>query len=99
MKRILIVLAALGSPLVWFASHSAQFALAPLTCPWRSNLVLWVVLLVALILDLGSGLFAWRLEPPTMPRWLALGGAALSAAFFIVIIAQAIPLLILGGCA
>lgn len=104
MKTTLFRLMALSSPIVWFASHTAQFALAPLTCAWRSNAILWLASAIALMLDAGSGLFAWsqcKPEPQNaavMPRWLALSGVLLSAAFFLVIVAQAIPTFILGGC-
>ncbi len=104
MKTTLPRLIALSSPFIWFASHTAQFALAPLTCTWRSNAILWIASALALMLDAGSGLFAWsqwNREPHTaaaMPRWLSLSGIFLSTSFFIVIIAQAIPTLILGGC-
>ena len=38
-------------------------------------------------------------DRPPMPPWLALSGMVLSASFFIVIAAQAIPSLMLEGCA
>ena len=98
MRRFLLTTAVLASPLVWFASHSAQFALSPWTCPWRSNIALWLVVFVALLLDAGSGILAWKQQPDVMPRWLSISGAALSAGFFVVIVAQAIPVLMLGGC-
>ena len=101
--------AALASPLIWFANHTAQFALSPLACVWHSNLVLWIVVGTALLLDAGCGLVAWSAwqkrapegmpESAPMPPWLAMSGVVLSAGFFIVIIAQAIPDLMLAGCA
>jgi hypothetical protein len=102
--------AALASPLVWFANHTAQFALAPLACRWHSNVVLWVVAAIALALVAASGSAAWAewgksaqaTEPSAaavMPPWLAASGVILSASFFIVIVAQMIPTFILGWCA
>jgi hypothetical protein len=101
--------AALASPMIWFASHAIQFSLAPLTCPWQSNAILWMVTGAALVLDLVSGWaawIAWQRQPaagvpgaPPMPRWLSLSGMVLSGSFFLVIAAQSIPSLMLGGCA
>lgn len=98
--------AALASPVIWFANHSVQFALAPLACRWQSNVILWIVAAAALLLDVGCGAVAWhawqRAEESAvsiMPPWLALSGVVLSASFFIVIVAQMIPTFILGWCA
>jgi hypothetical protein len=106
---------ALASPLVWFANHAAQFALAPLACLWKSNLILWIVFIAALVLDAACGAVAWNAwrrapssgsgqeaaaaEAGIMPPWLAISGVSLSIAFFIIITAQMIPTLILGWCA
>jgi hypothetical protein len=96
--------AALASPLIWFASQSVQYALSPLTCAWQSNAVLWLATAVALILDAASGYVAWRQwqqagsHTASIPPWLAMSGVTLSAGFFLVIVAQAIPTLILAGC-
>ena len=90
----------LGAPLIWFANHGAQFALAPLACAQRSNAVLWIVAIVALLLDAGCGLAAWTLwhggeKPNTV---VAASGMALSVSFFIVILAQMIPSLMMAAC-
>lgn len=100
--------AALASPVIWFASHAIQFALAPLTCQWQSNAILWTVAGASLLLELLSGWAAWtawQTQPavgmpgaPPMPRWLSLSGMLLSGVFFLVIAAQSIPSLMLGGC-
>lgn len=102
----LIRTAALASPVIWFAGHAIQFALAPLTCPWQSNAILWMVTGAALVLELVSGWaawLAWQCQPasgaPPMPRWLSLSGMVLSGSFFLVTAAQSIPSLMLGGCA
>jgi len=101
--------AALFSPVVWFAYHTAHFAVAPLACTWHSNMVLWIVALVALVMDAASGVVAWSAwqkrvpegapSETQMPPWLALSGVALSVSFFIVIAAQMIPDLMMAGCA
>jgi len=97
--------AALASPLVWFANQVAQFALAPLACVWHSNLMLWIVAAAALLLDTGCGVVAWSAwqkradeDAMPMPPWLALSAVMLSASFFVVIVAQTIPILMLAGC-
>ena len=97
--------AALASPLIWFANHAAEFALAPLACLWHSNMVLWTVAAVALLLDSGCGVVAWSAwqkradeNAAPMPPWLAMSGVILSASFFVVIAAQMIPILMLAGC-
>jgi hypothetical protein len=99
-----IRICALASPVIWFASHGVQFALAPLACAWQSNAILWMGAGAALLLELGSGWaawMAWKRQPETgapMPRWLSASGMALSASFFLVIVAQSIPNLMLRGC-
>ncbi|HWF07945.1 MAG TPA: hypothetical protein VG297_05745 [Bryobacteraceae bacterium] len=109
MKNFLLAAAALASPLIWFASLWAGFALAPITCTSRSNAALWIVAAASLLLVCGSGVVAWsqwnQPQPEgnlparaPMPRWLAMSGIVLSGGFFIVIVAQAIPSLILNGC-
>jgi hypothetical protein len=94
--------AALASPLIWFASQSVQYALTPLTCAWQSNAILWLATIVALLLDAASGYIAWRqwqLSPAaSIPPWLAMSGVTLSVGFFLLIVAQAIPTLLLQGC-
>lgn len=97
--------AALASPLIWFANHLAQFALAPWACLWHSNLVLWIVAAAALLLDAACGFVAWSAgqrpagkDAAPVPPWLAMSGVMLSAGFFVVIAAQMIPSLMLAGC-
>jgi hypothetical protein len=93
--------AALGSglflaPLAWFASLEANFALAPLACTDYGKSALLVVSVGALALAAAGGASAWTQR--NFHRRLAIAGAALSAFCALVIIAQAIPNLMLGGC-
>ncbi|MBV9156258.1 MAG: hypothetical protein JO097_08335 [Acidobacteriaceae bacterium] len=101
----------LAGPIVWLLSFEAIFALAPWACVFQAKLALYLVSLVALALAAGSGLLAWRewsalgKELPgdgegALPRSrvMAIGGVLLSAMFFLVILAQAIPELLLGAC-
>jgi hypothetical protein len=103
MKEWLISAGILGSPIVWFANYETQFALSPLACAWNSNAILLIVAAVALLLVAGSGVAAWfrwqTLPENSMPRGIAMSGMILSGSFLIVIVAQAIPDVMLGGCA
>jgi hypothetical protein len=101
----------LAGPIVWLVSFEATFALVPWACLFQAKLALYIVRILALALAAGSGLLAWRQwselgrEQPgegagALPRScvMALGGVLLSSLFFIVILAQAIPELILRPC-
>jgi uncharacterized protein involved in response to NO len=84
------------APLVWFASLETNLALAPLACSGHEKNILWLVSGVALCLALASALLAWTQR--SFHHRLAVSGAAISALCSIVIVAQTIPNLILGGC-
>jgi hypothetical protein len=84
------------APIVWFASLEANFALAPLACAGHGKSLLLLVSAVAFSLALIGGLLSWTQR--AFHRRLAASGAVISALFSIVIIAQAIPNVMLGGC-
>jgi len=93
--------AALGTglilpPVAWFASLEGNFALAPLACAGHGKGVLLLVSFVAVALAASGGMLAWTQR--TFHRRLAVSGAVISALCTIVILAQAIPNLVLGGC-
>jgi hypothetical protein len=101
----------LAAPIVWLVSFEANFALVPWACLFEAKLALYIVRILALALAAGSGVLAWRQwselgrEQPgegagALPRSriLALGGVLLSSLFFLVILAQAIPEVILQPC-
>ncbi len=101
----------LAGPIVWLISFEANFALAPWACVTQGKAALYAVSIGALVLSGGSGLLAWRewgdlgKQPPgdsegTLPRSriMALGGVLSSALFFLVILAQAIPEVMLKAC-
>jgi hypothetical protein len=101
----------LAGPIVWLISFEANFALSPWACVTRGKAALYAVSILALLLSAGSGLLAWRewgelgKEPPgdsegALPRrrMMAMGGVLLSGLFCLVILAQAIPELILKAC-
>jgi hypothetical protein len=84
------------APLVWFASMEGNFALAPLACAGHGKGLLLLISAMALALAIASGFMAWAQR--TLHRSLAMSGAVISALCSLIIIAQAIPNLILGGC-
>ena len=100
-------------PTVWFVSLETNFALAPWACIFETKLALHIVSLLAFGISAAAGVLAWRqwklmgLEMSDQGgdtlalargRVMALSGVLLSTMFCIVIIAQAIPNLILGAC-
>jgi hypothetical protein len=96
MKQAILGTGLILAPIAWFASLEANFALAPLACSGHGKSILLLVSATALGLAVASGLLAWT--QLTLHRRLAVSGAVISALFTIVIVAQAIPNLILGGC-
>ena len=84
------------APIAWFASLEVNFALAPLACIGHSKSILLLVSAIAFGLAVSSGLLAWTQRD--LHRRLAVSGTVVSALFSIVILAQAVPNLILGGC-
>jgi hypothetical protein len=96
MKALVLAAGLVLPPMAWFASLEANFALAPLACAGHGRSMLLLVSALALGLTVASGLLACRQR--TFHSRVALSGAAVSALFSIVILAQAIPNLMLGGC-
>jgi hypothetical protein len=101
----------LAGPIVWLISFQTNFALVPWACIFQAKLALYVVTLIALIACAGSGFLAWREwralgaelnfegpGPAPRSRMMALSGVVLSTGFFLVIVAQAIPEVILKDC-
>lgn len=112
MKRSLLLWGmALASPVVWFASFGASYAVAGAACAMHWKPALYVISLVALLITVGCGVAAWsqwqRLGreypgdaagPVPASRALVSGGVLLSALFSIVILAQILAQAILGPC-
>jgi hypothetical protein len=96
MKQALLGTSLVLAPMAWFVSLEANFALAPLACSGHGKSILFLVSAVALSLAVASGFLAWTQR--TLHRRLAVSGAMISALCSIVIVAQAIPNLMLGGC-
>jgi hypothetical protein len=96
MKQAVLGTGLIMAPLAWFGSLEANFALARLACAGHGKSALLLVSAAALSLAIASGLLAWTQR--NFHRRLAVSGAVISALFAIVIVAQAIPNLMLGGC-
>lgn len=101
----------LGGPLIWLLSFGARWSLSGAVCAFQWKPALFVIALVALLLTAGTGLLSWTewqrvgREMPgeaggAIPRSriLALFGVALSALSILLIVAQAIPDIMLGAC-
>ena len=96
MRQALLGTGLVLAPLAWFTSLEANFALAPFVCAGHGKSLLLLVSATALGLTVASGLLAWTQR--SFHRRLAISGAVVSALFGIVIVAQAIPNAMLGGC-
>jgi hypothetical protein len=111
IRDSILWLVVLTGPLVWMLSFGAVFALSGWTCTWNSKLALYLVSCAALLLTESAGVAAfgqWRAIGKEWPgesggavsraRAMAIAGIALNLMFFVVIIGQSIPQLLLVGC-
>jgi hypothetical protein len=112
MKRDLALwIGILAGPIVWLLSLEANFALVPWACVFQAKLALHIVSIVALILAASAGVLAWRQWKNLGKEWpgsgggalprsrvMAVGGVLMSAMFFLVILAQAMPTVLLSAC-
>jgi hypothetical protein len=110
-RNLILWIVVLGAPLAWLCSFEAIFALAPWACTFQSKLALYGVSGAALIACAGCGALAWTQwkslgeggpssEAGVLPRsnFMAIGGLILSAGCFMIVVAQAIPEIMLGAC-
>jgi len=101
----------LAPPIAWLCSFEAVFALAPWACTFQTKVALYLIFLCTLLVELSIGALAWRLWKTTGREWathaegslprkrfMAIGGLVFSAGFALVVVAQAIPSLVLGAC-
>lgn len=101
----------LSGPVVWMLSFGAVFSLSGWTCSWGSKLALYLVSLAALLLTGSAAAAAFRQWKTVGKDWpgesggsasraraMAIAGIALNVMFFVVIIGQSIPQLLLVGC-
>ena len=102
---------ALTGPAVWFVEQCANFALAPWACTLAWKPALYAVSVAALIVTAAAGFGSWtewRQTGEAYPaeaggaiassRTMAIAGVALSAMFFLVIVAHVISEVILSAC-
>jgi hypothetical protein len=112
MKRdVILWTGVLAGPIVWLFSFEANYALAPWACTFQAKIGLYLVSLAALVLCALSGTLAWREWTALGKQWpggvggsearsriMAIGGVLMSAMFFLVVLAQAIPSVVLQAC-
>jgi ABC-type Fe3+-siderophore transport system permease subunit len=102
----------LGSPLIWLVSFGAQWSLSGWVCAFQWKPALFVITVLSLLLVAGSGMLSWfewqrvgremageagGVVPRT--RLMAIFGVVLSVLSIVLILATAIPNLMLGACA
>lgn len=104
-----LITGVVAGPLAWFAQLQATYALVPWACARGHRFVLLAATLGAVAISVLGGLAAWKSwrghaplpgEPREIEgaRLLSLLGIALSVSFVVVLLASAIPTLILGPC-
>ena len=112
MKRdLLLWTGVLAGPLVWLVSFGARWSLAGWVCAFQWKPALLVISLVSLLAAAGCGMLSWTewqrvgREMPgegggaiARSRIMGLMGVVLSVASMLLIIAQAIPEIMLGVC-
>jgi uncharacterized membrane protein YidH (DUF202 family) len=112
MKRDLLLWTAfLAGPLVWFLSFGARWSLSGWVCAFNWKPALFVIAAVSVMLVAGAGMLAWTewqrvgREMPgeaggAIPRsrTMAMMGLVLCIFSIMLIVAQAIPEVILGVC-
>jgi hypothetical protein len=89
------------SPVVWFLNLEATYALVSLACLGKGKVVLYLITALSLgVTALAAGICGnqWRRLEPSRKRAMALGGTVLGGLCFFVILAQAIPNVMLAGC-
>jgi hypothetical protein len=86
----------LTGPVTWLFDLGLIYLLVRHSCTSRSTVAVFAITLVALALTASGALVArTNLE---RSRFMAIGGMMLSAFFFLVIAAQAIPVFVLNPC-
>jgi hypothetical protein len=110
-KNLALWTGVLAGPIVWLLSFEAKFALAPWACTFQSEAALYSIAIAALILCAASAVLSWQEwrtlgsqsnneaeDASARGNFMALGGIVLSAGFFIVVLAQWLPDLMLRAC-
>jgi hypothetical protein len=110
-RNFILWMGILAGPIVWLISFEALYALNPWECIFQTKLALYIISLIAFLASGAAGLLAWRqwnelgkeVDPRggdvlSRSRSMAFSGILLSSFCCLVIVAQAIPELVLGAC-
>jgi hypothetical protein len=111
VRDLLLWIGVLAGPVLWLFSFEAKLYWNTWTCASQTKAAPFLIALVAFLLTAGAGLVAWRLwkelgkqapgdggDTLARSRLMALGGLVFSAGFCLVIVAQAIPDMLLEVC-
>jgi hypothetical protein len=104
-----LIIGVVAGPVAWFAQLQATYALVPWACARGHRFTLLLVALGAIAISAMGGLAAWKSWPGHVrlagepqqiegARLLSLLGVGLSVSFVVVLLASAIPTLILRPC-
>jgi hypothetical protein len=110
-RNVALWISVLGGPIIWLCSFEARFALVPWACVFQNKWALHGVAITALILCAGCAALGWREwkalgeggptpDAGALPRsnFIAILGIAISCGCGMIVIAQAIPEIVLGAC-
>jgi hypothetical protein len=112
MKRdTLLWISILAPPLVWFLCMEANFTLAPWACAFSWKMIMLLVSALGLIITASLSLLAWGQWKSLGREWpgdaagaiprariMAIFGGLIAAFSFLVILAQFIPVVLMGAC-
>jgi hypothetical protein len=111
MKPLSLWTGIVAGPLIWLVYLEASYALTPSACIAGNKQILGASTLAALLAIALTVWVAWRSwrasgattateagNPATRSRFMALAGLGLSALSFLVVLASAIPIVVLGAC-
>lgn len=91
----------LAPPVIWFLAMETNFALTPWACAFGWKPAMLVVSAIALAITALLSFIAWmqwRALALPRARTMALLGGLIAAMAFLVILAQSIPVIMMGAC-
>ena len=104
----------IGPPVLWLTLLEANYVLAYAACGEREKWFLYAVIAASIGLGAAAGLAAWRMGPPedseersdpwtlktreVRARWMSISALACTAWFLIVMLAMAVPVVVLRTC-
>jgi hypothetical protein len=108
---VLLWIPVLAGPIAWALTEQLSYMLAPTACWTGNHLMLYLVPLCTLVIVLGCAVFAhsrWKRQPEgstetgdhreSRARFMAMSGFWLCVSFAVVILAEAVPNLVLRVC-